>query len=127
MARPCKKRYISSPPEVSGFQPLDPATGTQDETLVGADELEALKLAHLAGLSQEEGAARMNVSRATFGRILERAHRLVADALVHGKAIKITGGRAVRTTYRHLRCGRCRRDWSVPRSTAATFRCPRCK
>ena len=31
----------------------------------------------------------MGVSRATFGRILGRARTKVADALVHGKAIRI--------------------------------------
>ncbi len=31
----------------------------------------------------------MNISRATFGRIVEAAHRKIADAILHGKAVKI--------------------------------------
>ena len=31
----------------------------------------------------------MNISRATFGRILESARRKIADAILNGKAIKI--------------------------------------
>ncbi|PIX29762.1 MAG: hypothetical protein COZ65_00565, partial [Caldiserica bacterium CG_4_8_14_3_um_filter_35_18] len=34
----------------------------------------------------------MNISRPTFGRILEIAHRKVADAIINGKAIRIMGG-----------------------------------
>jgi predicted DNA-binding protein (UPF0251 family) len=53
------------------------------------DELEALRLADVEGLYQEEAARQMNVSRATFGRIVEEAHRKVADAILHGKALRI--------------------------------------
>jgi predicted DNA-binding protein (UPF0251 family) len=34
----------------------------------------------------------MEVSRATFSRVVEAAHRKVADVLVHGKALRIEGG-----------------------------------
>jgi len=56
------------------------------------DELEAVRLADLEGLYQEQAATQMNVSRQTFGRIIEAAHRKIADALVHGKALSIDGG-----------------------------------
>jgi predicted DNA-binding protein (UPF0251 family) len=32
---------------------------------------------------------RMNVSRATFGRILEGARRKIVGAIIHGNALKI--------------------------------------
>lgn len=57
------------------------------------DEFEAVRLADLDGHHHEEAAARMNVSRATFGRILDSARQKTADALVHGKALRIEGGR----------------------------------
>jgi predicted DNA-binding protein (UPF0251 family) len=56
------------------------------------DELEAIRLADLEGLYQEDAAKRMNVSRQTFGRMLESAHKKIADALVNGKALLIKGG-----------------------------------
>jgi predicted DNA-binding protein (UPF0251 family) len=58
------------------------------------DEVEALRLADLEGLYQEQAASSMGVSRQTFGRILERAHKKVADAVVHGKALKIERAKA---------------------------------
>ncbi|RUM87792.1 MAG: hypothetical protein DSZ24_05330 [Thermodesulfatator sp.] len=63
----------------------------EEAVRLALDELEALRLADLEGLYQEEAAKRMGVSRATFGRILERARKKVAEALVMGKGIKIEG------------------------------------
>jgi predicted DNA-binding protein (UPF0251 family) len=91
------------------------------------DELEALRLADLEGDSQEEGAAKMNISRPTFGRILECARKTVADALVNGKGLQIGGGEIIQTHHAHVRCGRCRRPWDVPDAVADTFRCPHCR
>jgi predicted DNA-binding protein (UPF0251 family)/predicted Fe-Mo cluster-binding NifX family protein len=53
---------------------------------------EALRLADVSGLKQDEAAARMNISRQTFGRILASAHQVVADALVQGMALRIQSG-----------------------------------
>ena len=58
------------------------------------DEVEALRLADLEDLYQEEAAASMGISRQTFGRILERAHKKVADAILNGKALKIERAKA---------------------------------
>jgi predicted DNA-binding protein (UPF0251 family) len=56
------------------------------------DEYEAIRLADLDGLYQDEACQRMGVSRPTFGRILDSAHRKLADVLVHAKALRIDGG-----------------------------------
>jgi predicted DNA-binding protein (UPF0251 family)/predicted Fe-Mo cluster-binding NifX family protein len=63
-----------------------------DETVLTLDEFEALRLADLDGLYQEQAAESMGVSRPTFSRIMDTAHHKVADALVHGKALRIEGG-----------------------------------
>jgi predicted DNA-binding protein (UPF0251 family) len=70
------------------------------------DEFEALRLADLEGLYQEQAAARMGVSRATFGRIVESARRKVAEALVHGKALRIQGGPVRCRSSAICRCGK---------------------
>ena len=56
------------------------------------DEFEAIRLADSNGLNQEDAAREMEVSRPTFGRILESAHRKVATALTEGRALRIEGG-----------------------------------
>jgi len=63
-----------------------------DRVSLAVEELEAVRLKDLEGLVQEKAADIMNVSQPTFHRILESAHRKIADALVRGKAIKIEGG-----------------------------------
>ena len=94
MARPIKPRWISSRPPGVFFMPrpmvLPPPS--VDASILTIDELEALRLADLNGLSQEAAARSMNVSRATFGRIVARARKKAAYALVHGKGIGIEGG-----------------------------------
>ena len=63
-----------------------------EQVSVTLDGLEAIRLADLEGLYQEEAASRMGVSRATFARVLAAARRSVADALVNNKALEIDGG-----------------------------------
>ncbi len=53
------------------------------------EEVEALRLAYLEQLYQEEAASGMNISRQTFGRILSSANKKIADAIINAKALKI--------------------------------------
>jgi len=53
------------------------------------DELETIRLADFEGLYHEQAAEQMNISRSTFGRILDSARRKVADAIINGKALNI--------------------------------------
>lgn len=92
MPRPLKPRWINFDPHSYSFMPQRMLPPAVDRVLLTIDELEALRLADLNGLSQEEAAKTMNISRATFGRIATQARRKVADALVHGKGICIEGG-----------------------------------
>ena len=57
------------------------------------DEIEAVRLSDLEGMDQDTSAKRMEVSRATYQRILYSARKAIADALVNGKAIEMKGGR----------------------------------
>jgi predicted DNA-binding protein (UPF0251 family) len=56
------------------------------------DEIEAIRLVDLEGMYQAQAAEKMNVSRQTLGRIIESAHKKIAEALVNGKALLIEGG-----------------------------------
>src|SRR5512135_548802 len=51
------------------------------------EELEALKLCDLDGLTQEEAGSRMKVSRGTVQRILAAARKKTASALSECKAL----------------------------------------
>ncbi len=96
MPRPIKPRWIENRPGALFFIPHPYPSGDSDmrweHVVISLDELEAIRLADGEGLSQEEGACEMNVSRATFGRIVRQAREKVAKALVSGTAILIEGG-----------------------------------
>ncbi len=88
-------RWIQNAPEFTYFKPQGMPMRMLTSVLLEMDELEALRLADLHRLNQEEAAQEMNVSRPTFGRIVSRARGKVADALVNGKAIQIEGGSVI--------------------------------
>jgi predicted DNA-binding protein (UPF0251 family) len=92
MPRPCCLRHVGLKPPVGLFRPAGVPACTLERVTLTLDEVEALRLADLNGLYQEQAAARMKVSRPTFARIIEAARRKVADALIHGKAIRVEGG-----------------------------------
>ena len=90
MVRPFKCRRIGFSPTASYFKPRGIAMCLLEEVSLELDEMEALRLADFEGLYQTDAAARMGISRQTFANIVARARRKVADALIHGKALKIS-------------------------------------
>ncbi|OGS27784.1 MAG: hypothetical protein A2297_09945 [Elusimicrobia bacterium RIFOXYB2_FULL_48_7] len=92
MVRPCKCRCVCGKPPADYFKPRGIPVCNLEEIDLTLDEFEALRLADLEGLYQEEAAKKMKISRQTFGNIIECAHEKIADALVNGKAVKIEGG-----------------------------------
>jgi predicted DNA-binding protein (UPF0251 family) len=76
-------------PNALYFKPMGIPLHDLNENILTLDEAEAMRLADIEGLSQEEGAEKMGISRATFGRILNQGHQKVADAILHGKALRI--------------------------------------
>ena len=92
MPRPPHCRRISGMPDCRVFKPQGKPRSVLDEVTLTEDEWEAIRLADLEGLYQEQAAGQMNISRQTFGRIIESAHRKIADVLVNGKSLLIEGG-----------------------------------
>jgi len=92
MPRPRKRRFVQVPPLVNGFQPNRLPPWGREEIVLPVEGLEAIRLNDFEGLDQETAADRMGVSRPTFGRILSAARRIVAEALVMGKVLRIEGG-----------------------------------
>ena len=92
MPRPRQCRRVAQLPQATYYKPRGVPMRLLQQVALTVDELEAIRLADLEGLYQEQAAQQMNVSRQTFGRILEAAHKKVADALVTGKDLSIEGG-----------------------------------
>ena len=127
MARPRNCRRVGSMPESNYFKPRGIPLSVLEEVILTVDEFEAIKLADLENLYQEQAAEKMNVSRQTFGRIIDSAHKKVADALVKGKALKIEGGEFEMAAMRKFRCYDCQHSWELPYGTGRPENCPSCK
>jgi predicted DNA-binding protein (UPF0251 family) len=127
MARPRCCRSIAHLPHCVLFKPAGIPMTALDEISLSLDELEALRLADFDGLYQEDAAGRMNVSRATFGRTLESAHRKVAQALIEGKALRIEGGEVEMSEVRLFACADCGCQWGVPFAGGRPAECPSCQ
>jgi predicted DNA-binding protein (UPF0251 family) len=90
--RPRKRRILRRVPQPAIYKPAGvPLDGLRRVTLLH-EELEALRLADLEGLTQAEAAQYMGISRSTFQRIVAQARRHIALALIEGHALQIEGG-----------------------------------
>ena len=85
------KRWVSHIPPKGHYRPMGAGDGI-GELVITIEELEAMRLVDYKGLTQEEAAERMHVSRKTLWSDLQRARKKVVDALIHGLALKIEGG-----------------------------------
>ena len=116
-----------APPRCTYFKPAGIPMSSLEEVALSVDELEALRLADLEGLYQDDAAVRMGISRPTFARIVEVSRRKVAEALVHGRALRIGGGPVAFVGQRQFLCAECRHEWSLPFGTGRPEACPSCR
>jgi len=114
-------------PQSDYFKPRGIPLSMLEEVVLTVDEFEAVRLADFEGLYQEQAAGKMRVSRPTFARIVESAHKKVAEALVQGKALKIEGGEFEMVSMRKFRCYECQHSWELPYGTGRPESCPACK
>jgi predicted DNA-binding protein (UPF0251 family) len=92
VSRPHKVRRVGHRPASEWFKPRGIPLRDLESVVLAVDELEALRLVDLEGLSHEAAGQSMGVSRGTIGRLVESGRRTAVDALVHGKALQIVGG-----------------------------------
>lgn len=111
MSRPIKCRRVAYMPEVNYFKPAGIPLRDLGEVVLSVEEAEALRLKELEWLDQEQAAARMNISRPTFQRVLASARQKIADGILNGKAIRIEGGN-FEMTWRRFRC-RGGHEWEL--------------
>jgi predicted DNA-binding protein (UPF0251 family) len=71
------------------------------------DEYEAIRLADYEGLEHLEASEKMDISRSTFTRLIEKARQKVAKSLIEGKELVIEGGNIdfVHTIHQCKDCG----------------------
>jgi predicted DNA-binding protein (UPF0251 family) len=92
MPRPLKPRTVGVVPEICHFKPRGVPAKKLKTVEVTLDEFEAIRLADYEGLSHEEAAVLMNISRPTFSRLVEKARVKIASFIVNGSQLIIEGG-----------------------------------
>lgn len=90
MPRPHKKRMVCCMPKNQSFAPVD--AGRKETVVMSVDEYEAIRLIDLDGFTQEDCAEQMGVARTTVQSIYTKARGKIADAIVNGKTLVISGG-----------------------------------
>jgi len=127
MSRPFKCRHIGCEPGINYFKPRGIPLVELKEVVLAVDEFEAIRLADLEGLYQEDAAKKMKISRQTFGNIVKSAHGKLADSLINGKAIKIEGGVYTRKGMRMFMCEDCAHEWELGYGRGSPGACPKCR
>lgn len=134
MVRPHKERRVEKLPSITHYKPVAIPLRDLDEIVLTIEEMEAIRLADVELLDQGEAAKRMDVSRPTFHRIVNKAHQKIASALWQGCALRIDGGsfrieHAHRTDLRKFVCDDCSHHWTLPHGTGmrcTDLTCPAC-
>ena len=91
MSRPRKSRKVCHFPQSLSFSPAEP-TEPQEAVILTVDEYETIRLIDREGCSQETCADRMGVARTTVQLIYASARKKLAEMLVEGRPLQITGG-----------------------------------
>ena len=124
MPRPQKKRSVRRPPLHSGFKPTGVGGRYLEHLALSLDEFEAIRLADYEGSDHHESADAMGISRSTFSRLVERARNKVAQFIIEGKYLQISGGE-VHFRGNVIRCEDCG-HLSDRTFDSITTRCPDC-
>lgn len=90
MARPVRCRIVCMEPEYESFYPDGILTG--ESIIMTLDEYETIRLIDLEKCTHEQCAVRMGISRTTVTEIYENARYKLADSVVNGKRMVISGG-----------------------------------
>jgi len=107
---------------MEGFKPFGIPMRELESVNLLFEEYEALRLADYENLTQEEAAAKMNISRPTFTRLYDKARKSIAKAFVEGKAIIIQGGTYITDDYWY-RCEDCHETMITVKPTKNCRKC----
>lgn len=91
MARPRKCRRVCAMPKADAFFPESPC-GSEEPAVLTIEEFECIRLIDWVGLTQEECADFMQVSRTTAQQIYQDARKTLSRMLVEGRPLRIEGG-----------------------------------
>jgi predicted DNA-binding protein (UPF0251 family) len=104
LPRPRKYRKVCRLPDNDGFAPVV-QSGEKEAIVLNVDEYEAIRLIDREGFSQEQCGEYMRIARATVQQIYTSARKKLADALVEGRYLRVSGGSYWLCDAKELDCG----------------------
>ncbi len=90
MARPKRCRRICTEPDFDAFAPS--GIPCADTVTLTVEEYETIRLIDLEHCTHQQCAQQMDISRTTVTELYESARYKIADSIVGGKALVISGG-----------------------------------
>jgi len=124
MSRPQKERIVHLPPLFTDFKPIGVKMNLLKQVSLSLDEYEAFRLADYMGLSHDEAANEMEISRSTFTRLIEKARSNIAQLIVNGSALNIDGGN-IHFRKNIIRCNSCGHMFNINIDKSIS-NCPEC-
>lgn len=108
MPRPPRCRRICCTPKYASFFPE--GCSKEETVTLTLDEYEVIRLVDLEKKTHGQCATQMDISRTTVTEIYESARYKVAQCIVEGKQLQITGGNyRICEGKEYPRCGQCQR------------------
>ena len=93
MPRPIKCRRVCCMPATTHLCPKGCAVEDKGSPIqLAVEEYEAIRLIDFLGMTQEECAAQMRIARTTAQAIYASARKKLAQCLVQGRELTVTGG-----------------------------------
>jgi predicted DNA-binding protein (UPF0251 family) len=124
MPRPKKDRIVQTPPFFTVFKPAGIESKLLKQTNLTLDEYEAFRLADYIGLSHNEAAEEMEISRSTFTRLIEKARKKISNFIIQGNLLTIEGGN-IHFRKNLIKCLSCGHMFKIEMDASLT-ECPQC-
>ena len=124
MSRRKLQRKIITPPTIKGFSIFGPSRKKSDKIRLFMEEYESIRLLDYENMTQEEAAVHMEVSRPTLTRIYDKARKKIAQSLIEGVDLIISGGEYV-FDESWFRCESCVANFNIFENHDLC--CPVCK
>ena len=117
MARPRRHKTLRHAPVMKGYKPFGVRYIDSEKVYILPEEYEVMKLIDYDGLTQEEAALMMKVSRPTITRIYQSYRKKISEAFVENKSILFETVNEYSTLVDEYYCENCKSFFDVPHNT----------
>ncbi len=126
MPRQTKEGIVKEPPKIQGMKPIGVPGKLLEQIILSINEYEAIRLCDYENFDHQTSAEKMGVSRPTFTRLIDKAHKKIAESIVGVKDLIIEGGNYSFTKHL-IRCLECGIVSTIKKTEIEYNCCPECE